>query len=331
MKKFPFSRPRRNRLHDWSRRLTSECTISVGDLILPFFLVDGSNKKQAIKSMPGIYRYSLDNLLKEIEKVAKKNIPAIALFPNIENILKTPDGSEALNYDGIIPKAIYKIKKEFPDLGLMTDIALDPYTSHGQDGIINDMGYVLNDETVKILKKQALLHAEMGADIVAPSDMMDGRIGVIREALEENKNTLTKIMAYSAKYSSNFYNPFREAVGSSANLGKFDKQSYQMNPANSDEALIEVGLDINEGADMLMIKPGLPYLDIIHIIKKQFKMPTFAYQVSGEYSMIKSASINGFLDEKKIVLETLISFKRAGCDGVLTYFALSAADWIKDN
>ena len=326
MKEFPNTRPRRNRLDKWGRRLTAENTLSTDDLILPLFIVDGEKKKEAIQSMPGVFRYSLDNLLLEIESIVQKKIPLIALFPNIEQNLKDMSGSEALNSNGIVPRAISAIKKEFPELGVMTDIALDPYTSHGQDGLVNDNGYVLNDETVEILKKQALLHAEMGVDIVAPSDMMDGRIGVIREALESHSHSLTRIMAYSAKYASSFYNPFRDAVGSSKNLSGFDKQNYQMNPSNSDEALLE----ISEGADMVMIKPGLPYLDIIQKVKTNFKIPTFAYQVSGEYSMIKAASINNFLDEKKIVMETLISFKRAGCDGILTYFAPSAAVWINE-
>jgi porphobilinogen synthase len=330
LKKYPNLRLRRNRLDDWGRKLTAENTLTTNDLIFPMFLVDGNKIKEEIRSMPGIYRYSLDELIIQIEHVVKKNIPLIALFPKIEQHLKDSTGSEALNYDGIIPKAILAIKKEFPDLGVMTDIALDPYTSHGQDGLINDEGYVLNDETVEILTKQSLLHAEMGVDIVAPSDMMDGRIGVIREALENQSHSLTRIMAYSAKYASGFYSPFRDAVGSAKNLSKCDKRNYQMNPANSNEALLEAELDINEGADMVMIKPGLPYLDIVQKIKETFKMPTFAYQVSGEYSMIKLAGMNDFLDEKKIVMETLIAFKRAGCDGVLSYFALSAADWIKE-
>ncbi len=330
LKKFPSTRPRRNRLDSWGRRLTAENTLSTSDLILPLFILDGKKKKEEILSMPGVFRYSLDNLLLEIETIVKKNIPLIALFPNIEQNLKDANGSEALNYNGIVPRAISMIKKEFPELGVMTDIALDPYTSHGQDGIVDDNGYVLNDETVEILKKQALIHAEMGVDIVAPSDMMDGRIGVIREALENQSHSLTRIMAYSAKYASSFYSPFRDAVGSSKNLSGYDKQNYQMNPSNSDEALLEVELDISEGADMVMIKPGLPYLDIIQKVKMNFKIPTFAYQVSGEYSMIKAASTNNFLDEKKIVMETLISFKRAGCDGILTYFAPSAAVWINE-
>ena len=330
LKKFPSTRPRRNRLDSWGRRLTAENTLSTSDLILPLFILDGKKKKEEILSMPGVFRYSLDNLLLEIETIVKKNIPLIALFPNIEQNLKDANGSEALNHNGIVPRAISMIKKEFPELGVMTDIALDPYTSHGQDGIVDDNGYVLNDETVEILKKQALIHAEMGVDIVAPSDMMDGRIGVIREALENQSHSLTRIMAYSAKYASSFYSPFRDAVGSSKNLSRYDKQNYQMNPSNSDEALLEVELDISEGADMVMIKPGLPYLDIIQKVKMNFKIPTFAYQVSGEYSMIKAASTNNFLDEKKIVMETLISFKRAGCDGILTYFAPSAAVWINE-
>lgn len=330
LKKFPSTRPRRNRLDSWGRRLTAENTLSTSDLILPLFILDGKKKKEEILSMPGVFRYSLDNLLLEIETIVQKNIPLIALFPNIEQNLKDTNGSEALNYNGIVPRAISMIKREFPELGVMTDIALDPYTSHGQDGIVDDNGYVLNDETVEILKKQALIHAEMGVDIVAPSDMMDGRIGVIREALENQSHSLTRIMAYSAKYASSFYSPFRDAVGSSKNLSGYDKQNYQMNPSNSDEALLEVELDISEGADMVMIKPGLPYLDIIQKVKMNFKIPTFAYQVSGEYSMIKAASKNNFLDEKKIVMETLISFKRAGCDGILTYFAASAAVWINE-
>ena len=330
MKKYPNLRPRRNRLDNWGRRLTAENILTTDDLILPMFIIEGNKKKQEIQSMPGVFRYSLDVLLVQIEKILKKNIPLIALFPKIEQHLKDSTGSEALNTHGIIPKAVSAIKKEFPNLGLMTDIALDPYTSHGQDGLIDKNGYVLNDETVEILKKQALLYAEMGADIVAPSDMMDGRIGEIRSALESQSHPLTRIIAYSAKYASNFYSPFRDAVGSDRNLTKFDKKNYQMNPSNSNEALLEVELDINEGADMIMIKPGLPYLDIIQKIKETFKMPTFAYQVSGEYSMIKAAVLSNFLDEKKIVMESLTSFKRAGCDGILSYYALSAADWIKE-
>ncbi len=328
MKKYPTIRPRRNRLDDWGRRLTAENTLTTNDLILPLFLIDGKKKKEKIHSMPDVFRFSLDELLLQIEKIVSSKIPAIALFPNVENSLKDATGSEALNPNGIIPKAILAIKKEFPKLGVMTDIALDPYTSHGQDGLINQSGYVLNDETVEILKRQALLHAEMGVDIVAPSDMMDGRIGVIRDALENNAHSLTRIMAYSAKYASNFYSPFRDAVGTTENLSSFDKKNYQMNFANSEEALLEAELDINEGADMIMVKPGLPYLDIIQKIKTKFKMPTFAYQVSGEYSMIKAASSNKYLDEKKVVMETLISFKRAGCDGILSYFSLSVANWI---
>jgi len=330
IRKFPSTRPRRNRLDNWGRRLTAENSLTTNDLILPLFLLDGEKKREEVLSMPGVFRYSLDNMLVEIESILQKKIPLIALFPNIEQNLKDTNGTEALNPNGLIPRAIATIKKEFPEIGLMTDIALDPYTSHGQDGIVNENGYVLNEETVDILKKQALLHADMGVDIVAPSDMMDGRIGVIREALESKSHSLTRIMAYSAKYASNFYSPFRDAVGSSKNLSGFDKQNYQMNPSNSDEALLEVELDISEGADMVMIKPGLPYLDIIQKVKTKFKVPTFAYQVSGEYSMIKAASINNFLDEKKIVLETLLSFKRAGCDGILTYFAKSAAVWIHE-
>lgn len=330
MKKFPAIRPRRSRFHEWSRRLVAENTLSVDDLILPLFLVDGKKRVESVDAMPGVFRYSVDEILKVVEKVSQKKIPLIALFPKIDIKLKTNDGKEALNPEGLIPEAIVKIKKEFPNIGIMTDVALDPYTTHGQDGLISEDGTVKNDETIDILKQQSLLYAEMGADIVAPSDMMDGRIGVIRNALENNNHCITKIMAYSAKYSSSFYNPFRDAVGSSKNLGDFDKKNYQMDPANSLEALTEVELDIFEGADMVMIKPGLPYLDIVYITKHTFKMPTFAYQVSGEYSMIKAASLNQYLDEKNVVLETLLSFKRAGCSGILTYYAINAAEWLEE-
>ncbi len=322
---FPYARPRRNRRDDFSRRLVRENTLSVDDLIYPVFVQEGTNLHQAIPSMPGQVRYSPDTLLKVAEECVKLGIPVLALFPSIDNSLKTPDGIEATNPDGLIPRVVRSLKKEFPELGILCDVALDPYTSHGQDGIIDDKGYVLNDETIEVLRQQALVQAAAGADYVAPSDMMDGRIGAIRQALEENNFIYTRIMAYSAKYASAFYGPFRDAVGSAGNLGKSNKMTYQIDPANRNEALREVAADIKEGADLVMVKPGMPYLDILRDVKDYFKMPTYAYQVSGEYAMIKAATQNGWLDHDKVMMESLLSFKRAGADGILTYFAIEAA------
>lgn len=327
---FPYSRPRRNRRDDFSRRLVRESTLTPDDFIYPVFVQEGSGIEQAIPSMPGQVRYSPDTLLKVAEECVKLGIPVLALFPSIESQLKTPDGIEATNPDGLIPRTVRLLKKEFPELGVLCDVALDPYTSHGQDGLIDDNGYVLNEETVEILCQQALVQAEAGADYVAPSDMMDGRIGTIRKALEANNYIYTRIMAYSAKYASAFYGPFRDAVGSASNLGKSNKMTYQIDPANRYEALREVAADIREGADMVMIKPGLPYLDILREVKDEFKMPTYAYQVSGEYAMIKAAAQNGWLDHDKVMMESLMCFKRAGADGILTYFAIEAAKLLKD-
>jgi porphobilinogen synthase len=326
---FPHGRPRRLRHDRFTRDLVREHRLSAHDLIYPVFVVDGVRKREAVASMPGVERLSLDLLLPVAEQCMNLGIPAMALFPVIDPALKTPDGREALNAEGLIPRVVRELKKQFPDLGVMTDVALDPYTSHGQDGLIDPdpaaNGYILNDETVAILVKQALTQAQAGVDIVAPSDMMDGRIGAIRHALEANHYIHTRIMAYSAKYASAFYGPFRDAVGSAANLGKSNKMVYQMDPGNSDEALREVGMDIAEGADMVMVKPGMPYLDIVRRVKDTFKVPTFAYQVSGEYAMLKAAAHNGWLDHDAVMFESLLAFKRAGADGVLTYFALDAA------
>ena len=326
---FPLVRLRRMRKDVFSRALMRENTITSADLIYPVFILEGINQREKVASMPGVERISVDILLTVAEECVALGIPVIALFPVINPNLKTPDGIEATNPEGLVPRAIRELKARFPELGILTDIALDPYTSHGQDGLIDDYGYVLNDETCAMLVRQALTHAKAGADIVAPSDMMDGRIGAIRTALEAQRFIHTRIMAYSAKYASAFYGPFRDAVGSAGNLGKSDKASYQMDPANSDEALREVALDLAEGADMVMVKPGMPYLDIVRRVKDEFKAPTFVYQVSGEYAMLKAAAQNGWLDEKACVLEALLSFKRAGADGVLTYFALDAAKWLK--
>lgn len=326
--KFPSVRMRRMRHDDFSRRLMRESRLSVDDLIYPVFVVDGQNKRVPIPSMPGVERLSIDLLLKVAEECVKFGIPVMALFPSIENHLKTPDGSEAANPDGLIPRTVRALKEHFPELGVMTDVALDPYTTHGQDGLIDETGFILNDETIEMLVKQMLAQAQAGSDIVAPSDMMDGRIGIIRDALEHHGLIYTKIMAYSAKYASCYYGPFRDAVGSSSNLGKSNKAVYQQDPGNSNEALWEVGLDLAEGADMVMVKPGLPYLDVLWRVKQEFQAPTFAYQVSGEYAMIKAATMNGWLDEKKTVMETLLCFKRAGADGILTYFSLDAARWL---
>ena len=327
--RFPEVRMRRMRRDDFSRRLMREHVLTTNDLIYPVFVVDGKNKTQAVASMPGVSRLSLDQLLPVAERCLKLGVPAMALFPAIEPKLKTPDGREAANPKGLIPRVVAALKKHFPELGVMTDVALDPYTSHGQDGIIDKTGYILNDVTLKMLCKQALTQAAAGVDIVAPSDMMDGRIGVIRQGLEAGGHINTRIMAYSAKYASGFYGPFRDAVGSASALGKGNKFTYQMDPANSDEALWEVGLDLAEGADMVMVKPGMPYLDIVRRVKEEFKAPTFVYQVSGEYAMLKAAAQNGWLDERTVVMESLLAFKRAGADGVLTYFALDAASWLK--
>ncbi|MEY2707243.1 MAG: hypothetical protein RI905_995 [Pseudomonadota bacterium] len=320
-----FHRPRRLRRTDWSRRLVQENQLSSNDFIYPVFLLEGKNRQEEVKSMPGVSRVSLDLLLPIAEDCVKLGIPVMALFPVISSELKTTDGKEAFNPNGLIPEAVKELKKRFPNLGIMTDIALDPYTSHGQDGIIDADGYVINDITVDALVKQALTHAHAGVDMVAPSDMMDGRIGAIRDALEAHGFIHTQIMAYSAKYASAFYGPFRDAVGSAGNLGKGNKKTYQMDPANSDEAIREVALDIEEGADMVMVKPGMPYLDIVRRVKDELGYPTFAYQVSGEYAMIKAASINGWIDGDAVMMESLLAFKRAGADGILTYFARDAA------
>ncbi len=326
---FPDTRMRRMRYNDFSRRLMRENHLSVDDLICPMFVTEGSNTREAISSMPGVERFSLDLLLTQAEEIHNLGIPAIALFPVTPASKKSDDAAEAYNPDGLAQRSVRALKKAFPTLGIITDVALDPFTTHGQDGLINQGGYVINDETIAVLVKQALSHADAGADIVAPSDMMDGRIGAIRTALEANNYNNTLILAYSAKYASSFYGPFRDAVGSASNLGKSNKYSYQMDPANSDEALREIQLDLQEGADMVMVKPGMPYLDIIRRVKEQFGTPTFAYQVSGEYAMIKAAALNGWLDEKPVVLESLLAFKRAGCDGILTYYAKSVAEWLQ--
>ncbi len=324
-------RPRRLRKQKFNRSLVRENSLSASDLIYPLFVIEGENKREIIESMPGIERVSIDQLLVEAKEVMDLKIQAIALFPVISSDKKTEEAEEAYNPDGLVQRAVRALKRSLPDLAVITDVALDPFTSHGQDGLIDSDGYVLNDETVDVLIKQSISHAEAGADIVAPSDMMDGRIGAIRNALEESGFIHTNILSYSAKYASSFYGPFREAVGSSGNLGKSDKKSYQMDPGNSNEAIREVELDINEGADMVMIKPGLPYLDIVSNVKQVFGVPTFAYHVSGEYAMLKAASQNNWIDEKSTVLETLLCFKRAGADAILTYFAKDAAKWIKES
>ena len=316
---------RRMRRDAFSRAMMRENVVTSADLIYPVFILDGKNKREAVPSMPGVERLSVDQLLPVAEDCVKLGIPVLALFPVIDASLKTPDGIEATNPQGLVPRAVRELKQRFPELGILTDVALDPYTSHGQDGVLDANGYVLNDETTPLLVKQALAQAEAGVDIVAPSDMMDGRIGTIREALEANKHIYTRIMAYSAKYASAYYGPFRDAVGSAANLGKGSKATYQMDPGNSDEALREVALDIAEGADMVMVKPGMPYLDIVRRVKDEFRMPTYAYQVSGEYAMIKAAAQNGWVDHDKIMMEAMLCFKRAGADGVLTYFARDIA------
>ena len=326
---FPRTRMRRMRYNDFSRRLMRENRLSVDDLIYPMFVIEGKNQREPISSMPGIERFSPDLLLAQAEEIYNLGIPAIALFPVTPADKKSDDAAEAYNPDGLAQRSVRALKKAFPDLGVITDVALDPFTSHGQDGLINQAGYVINDETIDVLVKQALSHAEAGADIVAPSDMMDGRIGAIRQALEAHNYINTLILAYSAKYASSFYGPFRDAVGSAGNLGKSNKFSYQMDPANSDEALREIQLDLQEGADMVMVKPGMPYLDIIRRVKEQYGVPTFAYQVSGEYAMIKAAAMNDWLDEKQVVLESLLAFKRAGSDAILTYYAKSVAQWLQ--
>jgi porphobilinogen synthase len=327
---FPASRPRRNRRDDFSRRLVRENVLTPDDFIYPVFLMEGTGVQQAVPSMPGVVRYSPDTLLKAAEECVALGIPVIALFPVIDASLKTLDGIEAANPDGLIPRAVAALKKNFPQLGVLTDVALDPYTSHGQDGVIDENGYVLNEPTVEVLVRQALVQAQSGVDIVAPSDMMDGRIGAIRQQLEASGHIYTRIMAYSAKYASAFYGPFRDAVGSASNLGKSDKFTYQMDPANRNEALREVAADIREGADMVMVKPGMPYLDVLRDVKNAFGMPTYVYQVSGEYAMIKAAAANGWLEHDKVMMESLLAFKRAGGDGILTYFAVAAAKLLKE-
>jgi porphobilinogen synthase len=325
---YPHKRMRRMRRDAFSRDLMRENIVTAADLIYPVFVLEGSGREEAVTSMPGVKRMSLDKLLLVAEECVKLGIPMLAIFPVIDTALKTEDAREALNPEGLVPRIVAALKKNFPALGVMTDIALDPYTSHGQDGLIDADGYVMNDETVAVLAQQALVHAQAGADVVAPSDMMDGRIAAVRAALDAKGCIHTRIMAYSAKYASSFYGPFRDAVGSSANLGKGNKNTYQMDPANSDEALWEVGLDLQEGADMVMVKPGMPYLDIVKRIKDEYKAPTFVYQVSGEYAMLKAAAQNGWLNEQACVLESLLAFKRAGADGILTYFAMDAARWL---
>lgn len=324
-------RMRRMRRDNFSRRLMRENSLSVDDLIFPVFVLEGTGQREEVGSMPGVERLSLDELLKDAKEIVALGIPAVAIFPVTPAEAKSLDAAEAYNPDGLAQRAVRALKEMYPELGVITDVALDPFTTHGQDGLIDESGYVMNDETVEVLVKQALSHAKAGADVVAPSDMMDGRIGKIRDALEEAGYIHTRILAYSAKYASSFYGPFRDAVGSSANLGKGNKYSYQMDPANSDEALWEVSLDLDEGADMVMIKPGMPYLDIVRRIKDEFGTPTYVYQVSGEYAMLKAAAQNGWLEEKAVVLESLLSFKRAGADGILTYFAKSVAKWLKEN
>ncbi|WP_404827419.1 porphobilinogen synthase [Ferribacterium limneticum] len=317
------------RRDDFSRRLMRESVLTADDFIYPVFVLEGEGRIEKVSSMPGVERQSLDVLLKTAERAVRLGIPALALFPVIDASLKSLGAEEAYNANGLVPRVIKALKREFPNLGVITDVALDPYTSHGQDGLIDETGYVLNDETLEVLARQALCHAQAGADVVAPSDMMDGRIARIRAELEGAGQIYTRILAYSAKYASAFYGPFRDAVGSAGNLGKGNKYTYQMDPANTDEALREVALDLEEGADMVMVKPGMPYLDIVRRVKDEFKVPTYAYQVSGEYAMLKAAAQNGWLDEKACVLESLLAFKRAGADGILTYFALDAAEYLK--
>lgn len=329
MSQFLPIRPRRMRRDDFSRRMMREHVFTANDLIYPVFVLEGESRTEEVSSMPGVQRQSIDILLQTAEECVRLGIPAIAIFPVVPQSGKSLDAAEAFNPKGLVPRTVKALKKAFPELGVITDVALDPYTTHGQDGVIDESGYVLNDETVAVLVKQALCHAEAGADIVAPSDMMDGRIGAIRDALEEAGHIHTRILAYSAKYASSFYGPFRDAVGSAANLGKGNKYTYQMDPANSDEAIREVAMDIEEGADMVMVKPGMPYLDIVRRVKQEFGVPTFAYHVSGEYAMLKAAAQNGWLDERACVMEAMLSFKRAGADGVLTYYAMDVAQWLK--
>jgi porphobilinogen synthase len=319
------------RRDEFSRRMMRESRLHADDFIYPVFVLDGEKREEQVLSMPGVVRQTLDLLMHRAEDCLKLGIPAIALFPVIDSGLKNLAASQALNPEGLVPKVVSELKKRFPELGIITDVALDPYTSHGQDGLIDDQGYVLNDETVEVLAQQALMHAQAGADVVAPSDMMDGRIAAVRAMLEDHKCIHTRILAYSAKYASSFYGPFRDAVGSAANLGSGNKYTYQMDPANSNEALWEAGLDLEEGADMIMVKPGMPYLDIVRRVKERFGAPTFVYQVSGEYAMLKAAAQNGWLDEKSCVLEALLAFKRAGADGILTYYAMDAARWLKES
>lgn len=326
---FPSTRMRRMRRDDFSRRLMRESVLTPDDFIYPVFVLEGNGRTEAVGSMPGVERVTLDRLLPVAERALKLGVPALALFPVIGTAKKSEGAEEAWNPEGLVPQVVAKLKQEFPELGIITDVALDPYTSHGQDGLIDDTGYVLNDETLEALTKQALCHARAGADVVAPSDMMDGRIGCIRKALDGEKLIYTRILAYSAKYASSFYGPFRDAVGSAANLGKGNKYTYQMDPANSDEALREVALDLDEGADMVMVKPGMPYLDIVRRVKDEFGVPTYAYQVSGEYAMLKAAAANGWLSHDAVMMEALLSFKRAGADGILTYFALEAAELLR--
>ena len=329
--KFPRRRMRRTRRDDFSRRLVRQHMVTPDDLIYPVFVIDGKGRREAVASMPGVDRVTPDLLLSVAERCLELRVPAIALFPVVDSGLKTPGAEEAFDDNGLIPRSIREIKSRFPDIGLITDVALDPYTSHGQDGLIDSTGYVMNDETVEVLVKQALCHAGAGVDIVAPSDMMDGRVAALRRALDDNGHSRVRVLAYAAKYASSFYGPFRDAVGSAANLGKSSKETYQIDPANSDEALWEVGLDLEEGADMVMVKPGMPYLDMIQRIKSEFLVPTFAYQVSGEYAMLKAAFQNGWLDEDRCVLESLLAFKRAGTDAILTYFALDAAEKLRSS
>lgn len=328
---FPQKRMRRNRRDNFSRRLVRENHLRADDLIYPVFVLDGNKREEQVASMPGVVRQSIDLLLSQAEECLRLGIPALAIFPVIDTSLKSLNADEAYNPDGLVPRTVSELKKRFPELGVITDVALDPYTSHGQDGLIDANGYVLNDETVNVLQKQALTHAQAGADIVAPSDMMDGRIAAIRSTLDRDHFIHTRILAYSAKYASSFYGPFRDAVGSAAMLGTGNKYTYQMDPANSDEALWEVGLDIQEGADMVMVKPGMPYLDIVRRVKDELGVPTFVYQVSGEYAMLKAAAMNGWLDEKACITEALLSFKRAGADAILTYFAPVVARWLKES
>jgi len=327
---FPNARMRRMRRDDFSRRLMRENVLTVNDLIYPVFVIEGENKREEISSMPGVERLTIDLLVKEAQEIAELGVPAMALFPVVGDARKSELAEEAYNPDGLAQRAVRAIKEAVPELGVITDVALDPFTSHGQDGLMNDEGYIINDETVEVLVKQAVSHADAGADVVAPSDMMDGRIGSIRTALEKAGHSNTRILAYSAKYASSFYGPFRDAVGSAGNIGSGNKYSYQQDPANSDEALYEVALDLQEGADMVMIKPGMPYLDIVRRIKDEFKAPTYVYQVSGEYAMLKAASQNGWLDEKAVVMEALVGMKRAGADGILTYYAKTVAQWLAE-